>query len=68
MVSDKKLEKVYPKEKKWIQGAIKNPGGLHRALGIAEDKKIPAGQLKVKPTDSSRMKRMKNLAKTLKKF
>lgn len=27
--------------KKWIQGAIKRPGQLHRDLGIPKDEKIP---------------------------
>lgn len=26
---------------KWIQGAIKKPGALHKELGISQDKKIP---------------------------
>lgn len=30
---------------KWIQGAIKNPGALHRKLGVKEGEKIPEGQI-----------------------
>jgi hypothetical protein len=52
-------------KKDWIKGAVKKPGALHRALGIPEGKKIPAGKLEVKPGDSTLMKRRKNLAKTL---
>lgn len=29
----------------WIQGAIKNPGSLHRALGVPEGEKIPAKKM-----------------------
>jgi hypothetical protein len=32
-------------KKKWIKGAIKRPGELHKELGIAEDKKIPTKKL-----------------------
>ena len=52
----------------WIRGATQNKGGLHRALGIPEGKKIPAGKLAIKPDDSPKLKKQKNLAKTLKKF
>jgi acetolactate synthase small subunit len=55
-------------EKRWIQGAIKHPGALHRALGVKQGEKIPAKKLKVKPSDSPKLKRMKILAKTLKKL
>ncbi len=55
-------------EKKWIQGAIKHPGALHRALGVKQGEKIPAKKLKVKASDSPKLKRMKILAKTLKKM
>jgi hypothetical protein len=52
----------------WIKGAIKHKGGLHSALGIPQGKKIPKGKLAVKSTDSTHMKRMKNLARTLSKM
>lgn len=29
----------------WIHGAIKHPGALHKELGVAPDKKIPAKKL-----------------------
>lgn len=32
-------------EKKWIAGAIKKPGALHKELGIPQGKKIPAKTL-----------------------
>lgn len=56
------------KGKKWIKGAIGKPGALHRQLGVAEGKKIPASKLKVKPGDSATTKRRKNLAKTLRRM
>lgn len=33
-------------DKKWIKGAIKHPGALHKSLGVPEGKKIPEGKLK----------------------
>lgn len=66
MVTDKNLEKTYPKSKKFIQKAIKHPGALHKSLGIPEGEKIPASKLVVHPGDSTHMMRMKNFAKTLK--
>jgi len=42
-------------------------GGLHRSLGIPEGKKIPAGDLAAKPTDSTKVKREKALARTFAK-
>lgn len=39
-------------------------GGLHRSLGIPAGQKIPAKDLAVKPTDSPKVVRQKNLAKT----
>ncbi len=54
--------------KKWIKGAIKKPGALHKALGVPAGKKIPASKLKVKESDSPTMRRRKNLARTLGKI
>jgi hypothetical protein len=55
-------------EKNWIAGAIGKPGSLHKALHIEKDKKISSNKLEVKPGDSTRLKKMKVLAKTLKKL
>jgi hypothetical protein len=52
--------------KNWIADATK--GGLHKALGISPGKKIPGKDLSVKATDSPKLKKEKNLAKTLKGF
>lgn len=55
--------------KKWIQGAIKKPGALHKSLGVPEGKKIPASKLK-KAEHSKNPKTRKRavLAETLKKM
>lgn len=51
---------------KWIQAAIKNPGGLHRALHVPEGEKIPAKKLaKASRSENPRVRRMAGLAKTL---
>jgi hypothetical protein len=31
---------------KWIKGAIKKPGQLHRDLGVPQDKPIPKSKLR----------------------
>jgi len=36
------------KSNKWMQGAVKKPGSLHKILGIPEDEKIPVSLLKKK--------------------
>jgi len=52
----------------WIQKAIKKPGSLRKALHVPEGQKIPAKKLAVKSTDSPKMAKRKNLAKTLRGF
>lgn len=53
--------------KKWIQGAIKHPGALHRELGVPEGKKIPASKLaKAAHSSNPTLRKRANLAKTLK--
>lgn len=55
--------------KKWIAGAIKKPGALHRALGVPEGKKIPAKKLaKAAKSKSPLMRKRVALAKTLGKM
>ena len=51
--------------KNWIKGAIKHPGALHRALGVPEGEKIPAGKLAAAKEKGGRVGRMANLASTL---
>lgn len=52
---------------KWIKGAIKHPGKLHRDLGVPEGKKIPAKKLaKAEHSKNPTIRKEANLAKTLK--
>lgn len=54
---------------KWIQGAIKHPGALHKALHIPADKKIPEKKLmKAELSSTPKIRKMANLAKTLGKM
>lgn len=52
---------------KWIKGAIKHPGKLHRELGVPQGKKIPAKKLeKAEHSKNPTIRKEVNLAKTLK--
>lgn len=53
-------------KKKWISGAIKHPGALHKALGVPEGKKIPAGKLAKATKSSGKLGQRARLAETLK--
>ncbi len=54
---------------KWIKGAIKHPGSLHKALDVPQDKNIPAKKLeKATHSDNPKIAKKANLAKTLKSF
>ena len=55
---------------KWIAGAIKHPGALHRSLGVPEGEKIPQAKLaqargRAKKTGNTTLMRRLNLARTL---
>lgn len=53
----------------WIQGAIKRPGALHRALGVPEGEKIPEKKIeKAEHSSNDRLRREATLAMTLKGF
>ena len=54
--------------KKWIQKAIKNPGALRKKLGAKKGSKLTAAQLKTKKGDTTKTKRQKALARTLRKM
>lgn len=57
------------KSKKWIAGAIKRPGALHRALGVPQGEKIPAAKLAAaKNSRNPRVRKEAALAGTLKGF
>lgn len=63
------LRKEENNMKKWIKGAIKHKGGLHRALGVPMKEKIPAGKIaEAMKSSSTHVKKMANLAKTLSKL
>ena len=54
---------------KWISGAIKKPGALHRELGVPEGKKIPASKMKEAEHSKNPLERKRAaLAHTLKGF
>jgi hypothetical protein len=56
-------------KEKWIQGAIKHKGALHKELGVPEGKKIP--QAKIKKAENSKNpteRKRAHLAETLKGF
>ena len=56
-------------QKHWIQGAIKHPGGLHKALHVPMGQPIPASKLaKAKKSSNSHVRHMAQLAATLKKM
>lgn len=54
---------------KWIAGAIKHPGALHRELGVPAGKKIPAAKLaKAAHSNNPTLRRRVRFAKELKSF
>ena len=56
-------------KKKWIAGAIKHPGALHRELKVPEGKKIPESKLKkAEGSKNSTLAKRAHLAETLKSF
>lgn len=59
--------------KKWIQGAIKKPGALHKELHVPQGQKIPKAKLakaakRAKKTHNLKLERRVNLARTLSGF
>ena len=53
---------------KWIQGAIKKPGALKKALGVAKDETIPSGKLQAAAKKKGKIGQRARLAMTLKGF
>jgi len=53
-------------KKKWIQGAIKHPGALHKELGVPQSKKIPVKKLEAAAKKPGIEGRRARLAETLK--
>lgn len=54
--------------KKWIAGAIKKPGALHKQLGVPEGQKIPSGKLAKAASAPGKLGQRARLAQTLKKM
>jgi hypothetical protein len=54
------------KRKNWIAGAIGKPGALHKQMGVAMGKKIPAGALAKAAKASGVLGKRARLAQTLK--
>lgn len=52
----------------WIKSAIRHPGALHKELGIAEGKKIPAKTLARAAKAGGKLGQRARLAETLKSF
>ena len=52
----------------WIKDAIKKPGSLKKALGVATDKKIPSSKLAAAAKKPGKMGKRARLAETLKGF
>jgi hypothetical protein len=53
---------------KWIAGAIKKPGALHKALKVPEGKKIPEKKLVKAEKAPGKLGKEARLAETLKSF
>ena len=51
---------------KWIQGAIKKPGALHKQLGVPAGEKIPAEKLAAAAKKGGKLGQRARLAQTLK--
>ena len=50
---------------KWIQGAIKHPGALHKQLGVPQGKKIPGSMLSKAVAKGGTLGKRARLAETL---
>lgn len=56
-------------KKKWIQGAIKHPGALHKSLHVKKGEKIPESKIKkAEHSKNPTLRKRANLAETLKKM
>lgn len=55
-------------DKKWISGAIKKPGQLHRDLGVPQGKKIPESKIKAAEAKGGKVGQRARLAETFKGF
>lgn len=56
-------------KEKWISKAVsKNKGGLHKALGVAKDKKIPSKKVSAAAKRGGKVGKEARLAQTLSKL
>ena len=53
---------------KWIQGAIKHPGALHKQLGVPQGEKIPKKKLSAAAGKGGKLGQRARLAETLSGF
>ena len=53
---------------KWIKGAIRNPGALHRQLGVPQGKTIPTNVLAKAASKGGKLGQRARLAQTLRGF
>jgi hypothetical protein len=53
---------------KWIAGAIKKPGALHKSLKVPEGKKIPEKKLEKAAKAPGKLGKRARLAETLEKM
>lgn len=53
---------------KWIKGAIKHPGALHKELGVPQGQKIPAKKLQKASHAGGKLGKRARLAETMKGF
>lgn len=67
--AEKKEPKGMKKGGKWIAGAVKKPGALHRELGVPMGEKIPKGKIdKAANSSNPMLAKRANFAKTVSKF
>ncbi|MDE3073834.1 MAG: hypothetical protein KGJ86_00260 [Chloroflexota bacterium] len=52
----------------WVAGAIKNPGGLHKNLGISKSKTIPKSTLRAAAKRTGKVGKEARLAITMEGF
>ena len=56
-------------KEKWISGAIKHPGALHKSLYVKKGEKIPESKLKkAEHSKNPKLAKRARLAETLKKM
>lgn len=54
--------------RRWIQGAIKHPGALHREMGVPEGQKIPKTRIEKAAKGDGKEAARARLALTLEKM